>query len=446
MAIVEARPTSVTVPGPPGPTLLHTAALFGRPQQFLMWCRDRYGPTFRIRLASMGTIVYVSEPDDVRAVFRADPEQARAGEANSVLGPILGERSVLTSDGTDHRWLRRMLAPPFHGDAVAALTGPMAEVTREHLARWPVGRPFAVHDDMRLITLEVILRTVLGVRRESRRAELRRVLPPLVDVGPVTVLALAYPSLRAFWPWSRLNRVAATADRVLHEEIRAAREDPDLAERSDALGVMVRARDEQGRGLSDDELRDQLVTLLLAGHETTATGLSWTLERLVRHPEVLREATTAARTGGPEGDRYLAAVVTESLRARPVVFDVVRQLHAPLSLPSVELPAGVMVAPAIAVIHRSDRHHDAADTFRPDRFTGARPDPATWLPFGGGTRRCLGAAFATTEMRVVLGEILRAVDLAPSDEPGEAPRARHVTLVPARGARITVARRTTTGS
>ncbi|OZM79097.1 cytochrome P450 [Pseudonocardia sp. MH-G8] len=423
---------------PPGsrlPTPVQTALLWGVPRWWLDRCHRRYGDVFSVRAAPMGTLVYLADPDDIRTVFAGDPAVYRAGEANSVLSGILGDSSVLVIDGQRHRERRRQMLPPFHRDAVRRQAEQMAAIAAADVATWPVHRELAVAPRMSAITLEVILQVVIGSRDEGRLAALRRALPPVVNMGALATAAMVRPSLLARRPWRGVRRVRAEADRLLHAEIAACRADPALDERTDVLAMLVRTTDEDGRGMTDTELRDQLMTLLLAGHETTATGLSWTLERLVRHPDVLARAVRAADVGD---DEYLDAIVRESLRVRPVIFDVARRLAAPVELGGHRLPAGVIVSPGIGFVQSSPRHYPDPLRFDPDRMVGATLTPTTWLPFGGGGRRCLGATFAQVEMRVVLREVLRSVELATTSAPAERQRAKHITLVPHRGARIRV--------
>jgi cytochrome P450 len=264
-------------------------------------------------------------------------------------------------------------------------------------------------------------------------------MPKLLNLGPWGSLAIANPTLLSRWPWRKLRRYMEQSDALLYEEIAERRADPNLAHRTDALAMLVQAHGADG-GMSDKELRDQLITLLVAGHDTSATGLSWALERLTRHPQNLAKAVAAAEADDHD---YLDAVCKEVLRIRPVVPDVGRVLQEPTDIAGYRLPAGVMVVPSITLVHASDAVYPDADRFDPDRMVGAALSPSTWLPFGGGNRRCLGAGFAMVEMRVVLREILRRVELATTSAPGEKTRLKHVILTPKRGARITVrARRT----
>ena len=401
--------------------------------QFIAACRRRYGTAFTLRVASMGTVVYLTDPADIKTVFSGDPRVYHAGEANSMLRGLLGDTSVLVVDGDVHRDRRRLMLAPFARDAVAAQVDLIAQIAADNIAGWPRDRSFAAAPKMSEITLEVILRTVIGATDPARLAALRVVLPRVLRIGPWQSLAVMKPELLQRWPWRRLRRAIADADRLLYAEIADHRADPCLAERTDALSMLVRASDEDGREMTDRELRDQLITLLLAGHDTTATGLAWALERLSRHPAVLQRAVRAAEDGD---DDYLDAVAKETLRNRPVVFDVGRILTEPVELAGHRLPAGVMVVPGLVAVHADAQLYPNPERFDPDRMLDATLSPSSYFPFGGGNRRCLGATFAMVEFRVVLREILRRVDLHTTTELGEKPRLKHVIFVPRRGARI----------
>ena len=403
--------------------------------RFVSACERRYGKVFTLRVVPVGPLVYLSDPDEIKKVFAGDPSVFHAGEANALLGGLLGDSSVLVIDDDLHRDRRRLMLPPFHRDAVAKQLDVMTEIAAQYIAGWPVGEGFAVAPKMSQITLEVILRTVIGASDPERLAALRAVMPRLLNVGPWASLAIAKPELQRRRPWRAQWQRFEDADRLLYAEIAERRADPCLAERADTLAMLVRATDEDGRMMTDRELRDQLITLLVAGHDTTATGLSWALERLTRHPAILEKAVRAADSGD---DEYLDAVVKETLRIRPVVYDVGRVLKEPVELAGYQLPAGVMVVPGIGLVHSNSDVYPQADRFDPDRMLGATLTPTTWLPFGGGNRRCLGATFAMAEMRVVLRETLRRVDLAPTTAAAERQRVKHVILVPRRGARVRV--------
>ena len=429
---------------PPGPRLPAPvqAALMARYwPRFISACRRRYGSVFTMRIATMGTLVYTDDQAEIKKVFAGSPSVYHAGEANMMLGGLLGKSSILVIDDEEHKERRRQMLAAFHRDAVARQTSVMVEIAEANIATWPVDTEFPVAKKMSEITLEVILRTVIGASDEARLAALRAVMPKLLNVTPWASLAIAKPKLQRFGPWRRLRRNMDEADRLLYAEIADRRADPDLATRTDALAMLVRAADESGGTMTDTELRDQLITLLVAGHDTTATGLSWALERLTRHPAILNKAVRAAEAsaaGDPAGDEFLDAVAKETLRIRPVVFDVGRVLKEPVELAGYRLQAGIMVAPGIGLVHRSSAQYRNPDRFDPDRMVGATPGPTAWLPFGGGNRRCLGATFALVEMRVVLGEVLRRVELCTTTARAERQKVKHVILIPHRGGRIRV--------
>jgi len=428
-------------PGPPLPPPLQTGLLISAWPAFVAACRKRYGSIFTLRLAAMGTVIYIDDPSDIKTVFAGDPTIYHAGEANSVLAGLLGRSSVLVLDEDVHRDRRRLMLAPFQHKAVAAHSELMAEIAADNIARWPVGRAFAAAPRMSEITLELILRIVVGATDPARLSALREFLPQLLAINKWDMLAFAKPGLQERLPWRGVRDRIRAVDKLLYAEIADHRADPGLADRTDALAMLVRAADESGRTMTDRELRDQLMTLLVAGHDTTATGLAWALERLTRHPAILSKAVAAAdasAAGDPAGDEYLDAVCKETLRIRPVVFDIGRILTRPVDLAGYRLPAGVMVAPAAGLVHADPRWYPNPRRFDPDRMLGATLSPTTWLPFGGGNRRCLGATFALAEMRIVLREILLRVDLATTTAAGERQRLKHVIMVPDRGARIRV--------
>ena len=442
-------------PGPSGPPPATLARFMLTPTRFLEACRRRYGDLFTLRLSRERIVVAAADPAIVKQVFTGDPAVLHAGEGNVVLEPLLGPRSVLLLDGPEHLRQRRLLLPPFHGERMRAYGDEMRAVAERHVARWPVGRPFPVHASMRAITLEVILRAVFGVREPARidalAAPLRRLLDSTGQPTKLLMLQLTRTTRpRPRTPWGRVRALLTPADRMLLEEIaarRAALGDGDAAaraaaaaDRGDILSLLLSARDEDGRPMTEGELRDELFTLLVAGHETTATALAWALERLVRHPPVLARLQEELAAGG--GRDYLDAVIRESLRLRPVVPAVVRKLHAPMRFGGWELPAGVHIAPNIYLVHHRDDLYPDPHAFRPERFLERSYGTYEWLPFGGGIRRCLGASFALYEMRIVLETILARVRLQPA--PGATPERivrRFVTFTPARGGRVRVAAR-----
>jgi cytochrome P450 len=373
--------------------------------------------------------VYLADPAAIKQVFTGDPAVLHAGEGNAILGPVLGRRSVLVVDEDAHLWRRKLMLPMFHGEAVRSYAEIVRAVTEHEIDTWPIGTAFGLHRRMQRLTLEVILRAVFGVDDPGRLAALRKALPAITAISTAVELQWVLPWVPDRGPWRRYRETLAHADALLYAEIAARREAPDLDERRDILSLLLQARTDDGEPLGDQEVRDQLVTLLLAGHETTATALAWAFERLLRHPDALARA----REGD---DAYLDAVVQETLRNRPVIVDVVRKLQRPVSVGGHDLPAGVTVAPAIALVQRDPEQWPDPEAFRPERFLDGAPPPYSWIPFGGGVRRCLGAAFAQMEMRIVLRAVLERCALRAASPEPERARTRHVTQVPHAGARV----------
>jgi cytochrome P450 len=410
------------------------------PTKFFDACHERCGDWFTLRPQKDRILVVTVDPDAVRQVFTGDPEVLHAGAGNIVLAPILGPGSVLLLDGPAHLRHRRMLLPPFHGERMRRYGEVMDAAARRHVAQWPRNKTFAVLPSMQAVTLEVILRAVFGLERQD---DIERLGGPLRDVLDMVgtrrnVVALGLTQGRGgpLSPWRRFAAARSRADALIHEEIQRRRAAGDAAARDDIFSMLLAARDEDGMGLTDDELRDELMTLLVAGHETTATALAWTLERVTRHPDVLARLLTERREGG---EAYLDAVIKETLRLRPVVPAVVRQLQQPMRFGEWDLPAGVHIAPSIYLLHRRADLYPDPTAFRPERFLERTPGTYEWIPFGGGTRRCLGASFALFEMRVVLQAVLDSVELRAVDgSSAETTTRRAITCAPARGGRIAV--------
>jgi Cytochrome P450 len=427
---------------PPGPDWSLSRSMrtwWRRPLQTLEHCQARYGDMFTYRLPYEGSWVVVSSPEAIKQVFTGDPRLLHAGEANIVLLPVLGEHSVLLLDEPAHMKERKLMLPSFHGKRMAAYGEVMAEVAAEEIDRWPGDRPMRMRPRMQAMTLEIILRAVFGVDEGERlnhlRDQLRRMLNMFSHPRRAIFMVLLGPErLRRFPPFRRrLERV----DRLLYEEISARRGAADLAERDDILSLLLQARHEDGEPMSDRELRDELMTLLVAGHETTATGLSWAIELLARHPEELDRLEADLAAGN---DTYLDAVIKETLRLRPVIALVLRKLVEPMEIGGRLLPAGVSVAPSIYLVHRNPAIYPEPERFRPERFIDQPAGTYTWIPFGGGVRRCLGAAFAEFEMAVVLRELVSRRRIQPVGEP-EHPVRSTITNVPNRGAEVIAAPR-----
>jgi cytochrome P450 family 135 len=419
--------------------VLQSLRLILQPIRFLERCLRRHGDVFTLRFVGMGDLVYVADTGIVKEIFAGDPSVFHAGEANQVMEPVLGPRSVLLLDEEEHLRERRLLLPPFHGERVRRYRELVGEIAAREIDHWPRDRAFALRPRMQTITLEVILRAVFGIREAERLDRLRTLIPRMLDHGTVVVwMPFLRRDLGPGTPWRRFLRVRAEVDRLLADEIRRRREAPDLAERDDVLSVLLQARGEDGNPMGEGELRDELMTLLLAGHETTATGLAWAFERLTRTPRVMSRLLEAL---DDDDDAYVDAVAKETLRARPVVYDVARRLTAPVTIKGWELPAGTYVVPSITAIHLLQGNYDQPEEFRPERFLESQADSYAWIPFGGGRRRCIGAAFATMEMKAVLSEVLTRVSVRAADPRPERIRLHNVTLVPAKGARVIVADR-----
>jgi cytochrome P450 len=424
--------------GPRWPRAVQTAWWATRPVSLMRHCRRRYGDVFTVRPYGFGNIVLVADPGIIKEVFTGDRDVFAAGEANAAMSPVLGRHSLLVLDGERHLRQRRLMLPPFHGEAIGRYRERVEEITIAEVSSWPLGKPFAIRERMQDITFEVILRAVIGVSDEHRLERLRDLLPKLLDFSVLDMWAVwLFPRVldTPLGRHHRSMRVRPEVDRLLFEEIAAHRANPEGHD--DILALLVQARDEQGEPLSDEELLDQIITLLLAGHETTTTGLAWAFERLVRHPAVLERLEDELEQD--END-YLEAVVNETLRVRPVIDGVWRKLTAPAVVAGYRLPAGTLVFPAIVLVQTSAGFPDA-DEFRPERFLDGSPPPYTFIPFGGGQRRCIGASFAIMEMQTVLNTVLRRVQLRASDRRPEKPRVHHVTQVPGRGARVVAAGR-----
>jgi cytochrome P450 len=441
--------TTVVTPLPPGPRApraLQTYLWLTRPTQVFDYCARRYGDPFTLRLFLAGDMVYVADPTAVREMFNGDPRVFHAGDAYSLMEPTGGKNSLFLLDEDEHLRMRKLLLQPLHGERLKRWATVIAEVTEREVRRWPVGRPFQLRPITEAITLDVIMRIVFGIEPE-RAPELRRLLPGLFHVSLAQAPSFVMPALRRdlgpWSPWGRYVRLRARIDELLYAEIDRRRKDVATAGdgRDDVLSLLLGARYEDGRALSNVELRDQLVTMLLAGHETTASQLAWAFERILRHPDVLRRLLDEIEEGGSE---YLDAVIKETLRSRPVAAHIARMLTEEMEIKGYRLPARTVVAIGIYLIHHSPALYPDPRAFRPERFLGdGPPDHYSWIPFGGGVRRCLGVGLATLEMQVVIPTILRLVQLRPSRREPERFDVLGVTLVPSRGGELVVERHLT---
>lgn len=440
-------------PGPAGPALVQFARAGLRPTGFFEHCAARYGDPFTVRFPGTPPIVFFSHPDAVRDIFTGQPDLLRAGEANVQLAPLLGQHSLLLLDGGSHLGARRLMLPSFHGERMQAYARLFAEIADRVIDRWRVGWPFPIHREMQAITLDVILRAVFGLEEGAALTELRARLLRLIGfvTGPAgffLFLPVLQTDLGPLSPGGRFTRYLRAVDEVLFAQI-ARRRAEGTAGRDDVVSLLLEARYEDGSAMTDEALRDEMITLLLAGHETTATSLAWAFHHLLANPEVMAEVHAELDRvvgGGPLAPEhvtalgYLDAVVKETARLTPVVPYVGRRLQVPMRIGGRLLPSGVVASPCIWLTHHRPDVWSEPDRFRPERFVGLRPSPYAFLPFGGGVRRCIGAAFATYEMKVVLARVLSRATLRRAPGPPIGTVRRTVTLAPSRGMPVVVDR------
>ena len=427
-------------PKVPLPKAVQTLRFLVRPISFLETWRGELGETFHASVHGPGELVFVTDPDSLKALFAADRVNTIAPGRNIILGPLLGPGSLLLQEGDEHLRRRKLMLPPFHGERMRAYEHLIAAATERAMETWPVGTPFPLHPSMQAITLEVILRAVFGVEDDERRAALSAALVEiLAATATPRAVGFVVPALRRTPPYRRLAVLSDRIDALLADEIAERRNDPATPEREDILSMLVAARFEDGEAMGDSELRDQLMTLLLAGHETTATALAWTFDLLFHRPDAFARLRDEVRAG--EGRDYLEAVIEESLRVRPVVPFTGRELRQASELGGYALEAGTIVMAAIYLTHTRPDLYPEPYAFRPERFEEEEVETYSWIPFGGGTRRCIGAAFAQFEMRVALETILRSCELRPGSAVPERPIRRNVTMSPARGTVAVLERR-----
>jgi cytochrome P450 family 135 len=423
------------IPGPRMPRAIQSLLGVMRPVEMRMAVRERYGPVFRTNDAVVGETFHIADRELIEQVFKWKPAEYRVGEPREVMEPVTGPSSILLLDGAHHMRMRKLMLPPFHGEAIAHFAAVIEEITHREIDSWRPGGRISTRSVAQAITMEVIIRAVFGITDPARVAELRRVLPRLSSPNPLLVLVQKDLGPRS--PWGRFLRLRDHVDALLYEEIERRRGDGDRD--GDILALLLSARDENGEPLSDRELRDELITILLAGHETTATSIGWAFERLLRTPAALERLTREIEVG--ESSEYLEAVIKETLRVRPVVPEVFRAPTRRVELgghtfePGAQLAMSIMLVQLDPELYPPDPH-----AFRPERFLDGAPEPYTWIPFGGGVRRCLGAAFAQLEMKVVIATILARARLRASRPAPEKARFRGVTVLPSRGGEAVVER------
>ncbi len=423
------------LPSMRGSVLLHTLRFTLDPEGYFATAQRRYGDMFALRILGQRWVA-VAHPDAVKELFSHGPEEVDSGEANQALSPVLGTRNLLLLDREEHLRRRRIVLPPFHGERMRAYEDTIRQAIRKEIAAWPLGDPVAALPRMQALTFAVIMRCVFGVHEGERVGELGEALRSMIawvtDTRRVLFFFIVGPQRLDKVPAFR--RQLARVDREILAEISRRRTLGDLSEREDILSLLIQATDEDGGQLSDEELRDELMTLLIAGHETTATLLSWAIHDLAR------DATSQDRLAA-EGGAFADAVITEALRLHPPTGGVARRLREPLAIGGYELPAGTDVVPVTLLVHRRADLYPNPWRFDPTRFLDARPPAGGWFPFGGSVRRCIGASFAQFEARIVLEELTKALRLSPLERRPERTSRRAIVLVPSKGARVIAQRR-----
>jgi cytochrome P450 len=422
-------------PGPSYPAALQMAGFWTRPLAFLERCRARYGPRFTIRLPFSPPFVMLTSPEEIKQVFTAPADVLHPGSGARVLEPVVGGNSVILLDGQAHMEQRRLMLPAFHGDRIERLGALVEEVTQRTVASWPSDRPLGMHQEFQRLTLEIILRAVFGLDPGPRMDALRDRLAEMLRFGekPISLVpprpesALARLAERA-GPFAEFARQQREADELIFALVEERRHSAE--QRDDVLAMLLSARHEDGSPMSDQELRDELMTLLVAGHETTASTLAWCFDRLAGHPDVIERL----REGD---DPYLTATVQEALRCWPVLPNVAPRLVVrPIEVGGLMYPTGVCLVPNAYLVHHDPEIYPDPYAFRPERFLDRSPGTYSWIPFGGGRRRCMGASFAMLEMKIVLRSVVRQRDLETLDRAFARPRRRNITIAPANGCRL----------
>lgn len=422
-------------PGPRLPRYLQSVLYLRFREWFLPAMHRKYGDVFSLRVPPYAdNLVVYTRPEHIKEIFAADPRSLHAGEGNHILGFVMGEHSVLMTDEAEHARMRSLLMPAFTRAALRGYRDMIASVAREHITRWRPHATINSLDHMNALTLDIILRVVFGVTDPKVKAELTSRLQQIINIHPAILAGVPYPSLKRMNPWKRFFHNQTKIDEILYREIASRRIDSDLTARTDVLSRLLQTKDTPTKPLTDAELRDQLITLLLAGHETTAAALSWTLWELAHAPEIQSQVVWAA-VGGDDG--FLEAVLKEGMRRHTVIASTARKVTAPAEIGGWRLPAGTVVNTSILLAHASEVSHPKPTEFRPSRFLDGSVAPNTWLPFGGGVRRCLCFGFALTEGAVILQEIFRRFTItAAGPSKGETPLVRNITTVPKHGAHL----------
>jgi cytochrome P450 len=434
--------TSQLPPGPRLPSALQTIGWWSRPTAFLERCRARYGGRFTVRLTGQSPFVVFSDPEDIKQIFQAPPEVLHPGEGARILEPVVGPNSVILLDEGPHLRQRKLLLPAFHGEKMQRLAGLMSELAEREVATWPLEQPVALHPHVQRLTLEIILRAVFGLERGAQLDELRDLLTEILAFGenPISLLPPAQRLLKGRGPVGRMERIRARADQLIFDLIEEHRGGEDADGGEDVLSLLLSARDEDGAPMTREELRDELVTALVAGHETTASQLAWAFERIAREPHVQRCLHAELDAGAEEA--YLTATIHEILRRRPVLANAEpRLVKQPIEIGGITLQPGVVLFASTYLVQHDPAIYPDPYSFRPERFLDKSPGTYTWIPFGGGRRRCIGASFALLEMKLVLRAALARHELRPASAAPEITRRRGIAFSPSEGSRVVLTRR-----
>ncbi len=424
------------------PGSLQSLQWFRDPVAFMDRNRDRFGSVYSVKLGPLSRCTFIAEHGLAWEVLTGEPELMRMGSTNGIFRPVLGDRSLFLLDGEAHKRHRNLIKPAFHRGSVGRFSGLVAELTAREIATWPTGESFALQERMRSVTLQMIFRAVIGIADERRDERMRELIHELLDLvqNPIAVLPVFQRELGGRTPFARLMALVGQIEALLYEEIGTRRYDPTRRDRDDVLSMLVGPEPQEPGFMSDREVRDEMLTLLIAGHETTATALAWSFERLLRHPEALSRTLDELRVG--DDGSYLDAVVRESLRQRPVLPVTARKLAAPVELGGWTFPKGWTLMPVIQQIHNDPEIYPEPDRFRPERFLGRdAPSNRVWIPFGAGPRHCIGSSLSMMAIKVILKTVLSRAELRPDRPEGEAVVRRNFTLGPEHGSRVVMERR-----
>lgn len=424
-------------PGPRTPGAFQTIDWLLRPAALLERSQRRYGNVFKLSLGPAKNVAVIADPMAAKALIKADPEHCRAGDTNGVFRNVVGDSSILVLDGAEHMEQRRLMLPAFGADHVSAFASSIENLTLDRIRSWPIGTPFTLQEEMEVISFETIMMLAFGNRLDQRHEELRRLIPDMMDrcASPILMLPWFRQDLGGLSPAAKARRVIREIDHVLFDLISERRADPLSQLQGDVISMLSRAKHEDGAEMTDQEIRDEVLTLLMAGYETTTSALAWAFERLLRSDQVLERLLGELEA---DEDEYLDAVVKEVLRIRPVVPVVARRLRAPLELAGYTFPAGWILMACIHLVHRDPSVYPDPEAFRPERFLPGAPEPEAWIPFGGGVRRCLGASLAQLEIKVVLRTVLRTAALRRAAAAAEPPVRRRFTFAPRHHAEVVV--------